>query len=406
MARKAKCWRWVTGSHGAKVKAFERTPGGPLYIGVPTATGGYRRVSLNHTDREAAMREAAALAARRQAGDAQPRRLTISAMFALYTQAVKGKQSETHSADTSRAAEMWTRYLGSDYEVRKFGAREWDTFTRLRASGELDARGHLVTDHDKREPVGPRSVARDLKALRAACRRATIERTAGGDFVLEADPTRGLALPVEKNPRRPVYDSARFDKLMAVADRVEMRLGLGKEARWERSHLRTLLRLAHDTGRRISSILALRWSDWHPELGKHGNLRWRAEEDKVGKEWFAPVTPEVRDELERLRRERPGVGDALLFPAPNHTTQPVAVRVASDWLAQAEKRADVSPLPGGVWHPFRRRWATVRKHMSPKDVAAVGGWVDTATLQKCYQVADEETMEAVVLQPRRTLRLG
>lgn len=95
-----------------------------------------------------------------------------------------------------------------------------------------------------------------------------------------------------------------------------------------------------------------------------------------------------------------------MFPAPNHTTQPVAVRVASDWLAQAEKLADVSPLPGGVWHPFRRRWATVRKHMSPKDVAAVGGWVDTATLQKCYQVADEETMEAVVLQPQRLRKMG
>jgi hypothetical protein len=47
-----------------------------------------------------------------------------------------------------------------------------------------------------------------------------------------------------------------------------------------------------------------------------------------------------------------------------------------------------------------------RKHLSPKDVAAVGGWVDTTTLQKCYQVADEETMEAVVLQPRRLKRVG
>lgn len=39
--------------------------------------------------------------------------------------------------------------------------------------------------------------------------------------------------------------------------------------------------------------------------------------------------------------------------------------------------------------------------MSPKDVAAVGGWTDNQTLQKCYQVANEETMEAVVLQPKR-----
>lgn len=244
-------------------------------------------------------------------------------------------------------------------------------------------------------------MAKDLKALRAACRRATIERTASGDFVLESDPTRGLALPVERNPRRPIYDSARFDALMAVADRVQMRLGWGRKARFERSHLRTLVRLASDTGRRISSILALRWSDWHPELGKHGKLRWQAEEDKVGREWFAPVTPEVRAELERLRRERPGVGEALLFPMPNDMSRPVRVENASDWLRHAEKLADLKSVPGGVWHPFRRRWATERKHLSPKDVAAVGGWVDTATLQKCYQVPDEATMEAVVLQPRK-----
>jgi hypothetical protein len=44
--------------------------------------------------------------------------------------------------------------------------------------------------------------------------------------------------------------------------------------------------------------------------------------------------------------------------------------------------------------------------MSPKDVAAVGGWTDTQTLQKCTKFADEETMEAVMLQPKRLLRLG
>ena len=130
------------------------------------------------------------------------------------------------------------------------------------------------------------------------------------------------------------------------------------------------------------------------------------EEDKVGKEWWAPVTPEVRAELEHLRRERPGVGEALLFPAPNNGSQPVRVENASDWLRHAEKLAGLDPLPGGVWHPFRRRWATERKHLSPKDVAAVGGWIDTTTLQKCYQIADEETMEAVVLQPKHLRKMG
>jgi integrase len=401
MARKPKCWSWSTGSHGATVRVFERTPGGPLYIGVPTREHGYRAESLGHRDRDVAMAAASVLAAQRQAGEAPTGRLTVAGLFDIYLRAALPKQRSVHRAETERAAEMWTRYLGADFDVRRFGPREWEAFARRRGAGEIDARGHAVEKVKDRERVGARVVAKDLKVLRAACRRATIERTGSGSFVLEVDPTRGLALPVEKNPRRPVYDADRFDKLMGVADRVQMRCGAGKEARWEPSHLRTLIRLAGDTGRRIGSILALRWSDWHPELGKHGKLRWRAEEDKVGREWWAPVTPEVRDQLEVLRRERLAVGEALLFPAPNDPATPVSVQIATEWLRRAERLAELEPLPGGAWHPFRRRWASERKHLSPKDVAAVGGWIDTTTLQKCYQVADDETMEAVVLQPRR-----
>jgi integrase len=406
MPRRQRCWRWVTGSHGAKVKVFERVPGGPLYVGIPLAIGGYRRVSLGHTNREQAMKEACALAASRQAGHSEHGPLTVSAMFALYLASSAGKQSPPHAVVTQRAAELWTRWLGSGYRVDHIGPAQWEAFVRLRTTGEIDAKGRAVPAPETRERVGPRAVARDLKVLRAACRRATIERTPSGGFVLAADPTRGLAIPAEKNPRRPIYDATRVEALLNVADSVLMRIGWGKEARYERSHLRSLLRLASDTGRRISSILALRWADWYPDLGTHGKLRWRAEEDKLGRDWLAPITPEVRAELERVQRERMAVGEALIFPRPNDPTKPVTVDLACAWLERAERLAGLDSLPGGLWHPFRRKWATERKHMSPKDVAAVGGWVDTQTLQKCYQIADDETMEAVLLQPRRLHRLG
>jgi len=304
---------------------------------------------------------------------------------------------------------MWTRWLGPTFKVERFGPTEWESFIRLRSSGELDAQGREVTNPDDREPAGPRTVARDLKVLRAACRRATIERTGASTFLLAADPTRGLAVPVEKNPARPVYSAERCDKLMAVAAQVPMLVGFGKHrkpgqsTRQEPSYLPTILRLASDTGRRVSSILALQWPDWKPDLGKHGKLRWRAEEDKVGREWWSPVTPEVRTELETLRRERMAIGLAavLLFPSVNDATKPVTYRTATDWLRAAEKLADLEPLPHGAWHPFRRRWTSERKHLPLVDVAAAGGWVETTTLQRCYVSADEETLETVVLTPRR-----
>ena len=51
--------------------------------------------------------------------------------------------------------------------------------------------------------------------------------------------------------------------------------------------------------------------------------------------------------------------------------------------------------------PYRRKWATERKHHSLKDVAAAGGWKDTETLLTCYQQPDAETLLAVMNEPRK-----
>lgn len=53
------------------------------------------------------------------------------------------------------------------------------------------------------------------------------------------------------------------------------------------------------------------------------------------------------------------------------------------------------------------RWFLGRAHVAAGAfVAAVGGWVETTTLQKCYQIPDEATMESVVLQPKRLRLVG
>jgi hypothetical protein len=62
------------------------------------------------------------------------------------------------------------------------------------------------------------------------------------------------------------------------------------------------------------------------------------------------------------------------------------------WLEAAERKAGVEKLEGGLWHPYRRKWATERKHHLLKDVAAAGGWKDVGTLLTCYTAADDETV--------------
>ena len=70
--------------------------------------------------------------------------------------------------------------------------------------------------------------------------------------------------------------------------------------------------------------------------------------------------------------------------------------LAAYWLKQEFELAGVAKPEGSLWHAFRRRWATTRKHLPLRDVAAAGGWKDLTTLLTCYQQPDEETMRQVV----------
>jgi hypothetical protein len=129
----------------------------------------------------------------------------------------------------------------------------------------------------------------------------------------------------------------------------------------------------------------------------HGAIRWPGSTDKEGKEWVALIDATVRAALDRIQAERPGIGAAYLFPAPADPAQPIDYGLASEWLRRAEKLAGLPKLERRIWHPYRRKWATARKHLPLADVAAAGGWKSTQTLTKCYQQPDDATILAVVL---------
>ena len=156
-----------------------------------------------------------------------------------------------------------------------------------------------------------------------------------------------------------------------------------------------MILLAWRTGRRLSAILALRWDDVGFEKG---TIRWRAEHDKIRQTWVVPARSDLLKELRRFRAERPGIGSVLLFPHPQrrrHHSGPVTRHLAAYWLKEAFERGKIAKPKGGLWHMFRRAWATERKDLPLKDVAAAGGWRDTSTLLR-YQQPDEETLRAVV----------
>lgn len=68
------------------------------------------------------------------------------------------------------------------------------------------------------------------------------------------------------------------------------------------------------------------------------------------------------------------------------------------YLRRAKKLAKLQPLEGSIWHAYRRKWATSRKHLPDVDVAAAGGWSDTRALKLAYQQVDEATLLCVVTE--------
>ena len=112
-------------------------------------------------------------------------------------------------------------------------------------------------------------------------------------------------------------------------------------------------------------------------LGRY--LEWRHAVTQAGAQGYVQEA--------HLGRRRPG--------------QPWTRHHAKDLLERAEALAGLPGLKGGDFHPFRRAWATARKHLPLVDVAAAGGWKDTETLLRHYMKPDSETLYAVMAEPRR-----
>lgn len=244
-----------------------------------------------------------------------------------------------------------------------------------------------------------RPVEADLNWLRWLCNWATEWQDDGGRHLMRENPLRGFTPPSEKNPRRPVASSGRYEKLRAVADWVMMEIRWDGHRHKRRSYLPEILDIVAGTGRRITAVCSLRAEDLRlsatPEA-PHGAIRWPADTDKLGRETTVPISPMVRAALIRTLEGR-GIAAGYLFACPIDATRPVNKDLTREWLRRAERLAKLEPQRGSAWHAYRRGWATARKHLPLPDVAAAGGWKGIEALQRCYLHADDATMLSVVM---------
>ncbi len=397
MPRRRKLWMYSAGRRGRRVVVYEREPGGNIQARTWDrhacgGRGGMRRLSLGHTDRERAKEyaeEQAALLARGRA-ELQAGRVTWDRLFRLYLRHQTPEKAKPSRKNDERAAVMWLAFLGPQSEPSKLRPQEWQSFIRLRRSGAIDARGCAVPEGD-RSPVRDRTVEYDLKWLRAALNWGCRWRDQEGRPLLREDPARGLEIPRERSPRQPVASTDRYEALLRAMQEA------ASAGDYRMSLLRDLFVIVAGTGRRLSAVCQLTYADLQLDSYHHGAIRWPAATDKTGRESVVPMAPEVRAAVDRILRERPGIGSAPLFPSCSDASLPVSRHLADKWLRAAEVLAGLEPQEGSLWHAYRRGWATCRKHLPAVDVAAVGGWAGPHTLQLVYQKADPETMLQVVL---------
>jgi integrase len=402
------CWTNSQGERPNTVTVYEREPGSVLYARAWDATarngaGNWRRESLGHRDKRRAIRYAIEQAAKLQNGVAEIARgkATLAHVFAAYQQHRTPKKSATEQQADVRRVEMWSRVLGN-IDPHAISLAQWEGFIDARRSGCIDPRGNPVPEKD-RKPVRVRPAEADCLWLRWVFNWAAKWRLADGRYLMRENPTRGFETRTEKNPLRPVATQDRYEAVRAVSDEVRMEVPGTAKAKLQRSYLSELFDIANGTGRRISAVCALRYEDLRLERTKtrpDGAIRWPEDTDKEGKEWSAPLLPVVRAAVDRILRERPGIGRVPLFPSPDDPTKPVTRHLADKWLRKAETMAGLETQRGSLWHAYRRKWSNSRKHYPDVDVAAAGGWKSVAALQRSYQQADEATMLEVVLGGR------
>lgn len=379
---KKKRWSYSVGERGRnRVRAFAHNVTGGMFLEFyePTRIGErpkVNRIALGHSDQERAKEAAERLAAElRSATPPATAHMTIAALFEMYQAEVSPQKSAGKQRHDRMCVEMFLRALGRDREARTLSRREWDRFIRDRRSGVLGP-----ASAKKKRTVRDRQIAYDLRFLLAVLNWATMAGDGRGGPLLDRNPLKGLPVPREESPRRPLLDSDQYAKVLDVAPSVSPLFELA-------------LILAHETGHRANSIRQLRWSDI--DLAKK-NVRWRAEADKIGLEHSAPLTDDAATALDSARSTRPAIGDAWVFPAPRDPGKPIPRITFLKWWEKAEQLAKLPRVPGRGWHSLRRKFATDLKATPLKDLCALGGWKNAQTILSCYQQADEATMRAAL----------
>jgi len=389
---KSGCWSLSLGVRGLKVRVQQHKPGGTFQRVYRVPGGRVTYASLGTTDREEARRLAIDFIRELEMGKkinlAPP--LTLERLWDRYQQEAASYHGNIERTRKQKQtdARLLIAGLGAKKRADHLTKNDVERYVAMRRTG------HGWPDGRETRPVRARTIQGEIKLLRQMIHWAINERLPDGSWLLESNPLRGVKVPKEEDPRRPVATYDRFLKLREAAQDLAatapQQRGCERWKRWEMA-----LVLAEATGARIGAISGLRWSDIRfdpPEI------KFRAEFDKRGRDRVVPIPEALAEELRGFKVKFAVVGEGWLFPCVNKDDH-WPREVFGELFSRVERHAGLPHLKGGQFHPFRRKWATERKNMSLVDVMAAGGWKDAQTLHSCYQLATPDGMLEVMSTP-------
>lgn len=409
----AKTWSETVEEHGVKVRLYTRPGSKTIYREVRIGKKRNRK-SLKHSNRKRAKKQAEALA--KSIAELQLAGVVLGAtlgqVFAAYERHRVPQLKKDARTRSDRLIALFTEAWGRDQLITDIGQHEVTDYTLRRTSGTLspmspetreDSRGKKRLVGRKPVKVKRSTVVRELEWLRT-CFNWARRFKANGNRLIQENPLNDVEWPEEKNPLRPVASHERYTRTQEHTDTVD-----------EKGRLRAILAVARYAGRRETAICELHASDvlltrdavvealaasgMDERLADHmphGAIRWRQDSDKMGFEFISPISQELREELVRYLQLSGRIGETPLFPRPTDDTKPMRKELAYDWLMKAERLAKLPKLKRGAFHPYRRLWASERKHLPDVDVAAAGGWRDLEAMKQSYQQSDPDTVLRVV----------
>ena len=389
-------WTRSLGNRGTRVRLFQKRKDGQFYRAVwNRRTQTFDRRCLGTSDRDEAERLATELlsALLREDVLARSGALPLNVLWHRYSAEAPLLQSNAAARqDAESRSRILVAYFGADCDVCDLTANDQKAFVQKRIAGGID-----LGDDRKTPPVRMRSARADMELLRSMLKWAVNARREDGRRFLDVNPLQDVKLPRrDSHPRRPVASPERYEKTLSAIRESSSSCDVHERAKWLRLEL--ALVIAEATGRRLGSIRQLRWEDI--DLTAR-TIRWRAEADKKRMEWVIKIPEDFASQLRAFRVKLGGGFGGLLFPSYRDPSVPVRRDVFDRWLRSAETKAKLPKLDGSLWHAYRRAWATARKDLPLKDVAAAGGWTDAGTLLRCYQHPDDETIESVMAYRRK-----